>query len=125
MRATTFSGIESLPFSFLSREMNFLGGITPTFFFCVAMLLNRSDRQVRRDSLRRGCTWRGGNGSLPHSIHTSTTYKAVFSHMLRVPEKGCTPHPEKAACEKVHGEFTGRVFHSLIDTEDTWKQTKP
>uniref|UniRef100_A0A3B1IFR1 Uncharacterized protein n=1 Tax=Astyanax mexicanus TaxID=7994 RepID=A0A3B1IFR1_ASTMX len=23
-----------LPFSFLSRETNFLGGITPTFFFC-------------------------------------------------------------------------------------------
>lgn len=44
------------PFSFLSREMNFLGGMTPTFFFCVAMLLNRSARQVRSDSLRRGCT---------------------------------------------------------------------
>lgn len=38
--------------------MNFLGGMTPTFFFCVAMLLNRSARQVRRDSLRRGCTWK-------------------------------------------------------------------
>lgn len=46
------------PFSFLRREMNFLGGMTPTFFFCVAMLLNRSARQVRRDSFRRGCTFR-------------------------------------------------------------------
>lgn len=50
--------VSHLPFSFLSREMNFLGGITPTFFFCVAMLLNRSAKQVSRDSLRRGCTWR-------------------------------------------------------------------
>lgn len=46
-----------LPFSFLSREMNFLGGMTPTFFFWVAMLLKRSARQVRRDSFLRGCTW--------------------------------------------------------------------
>lgn len=43
-----------LPFSFLSLEMNFLGGMTPTFFFWVAMLLNRSARQVSRLSLRRG-----------------------------------------------------------------------
>lgn len=54
---TKFSIMQShSPFSFLSREMNFLGGITPTFFFCVAMLLNRSAKQVSRDSLRRGCT---------------------------------------------------------------------
>lgn len=50
------SFIYMLPFSFLRREMNFFGGMTPTFFFCVVMLLKRSARQVSRLSLRRGCT---------------------------------------------------------------------
>lgn len=45
-----------LPFSFLKREINFLGGMTPTFFFWVAILLKRSERQVRRLSFFRGCT---------------------------------------------------------------------
>lgn len=39
-----------LPFSFLRREMNFLGGMTPTFFFWVAMLWKRSAKQVSRFS---------------------------------------------------------------------------
>lgn len=34
--------------------MNFLGGITPTFFFWVAMLWNRSAKQVRRLSFLLG-----------------------------------------------------------------------
>jgi hypothetical protein len=34
--------------------MNFLGGITPTFFFWVAMLWKRSARQVRRFSFFLG-----------------------------------------------------------------------
>ena len=38
------------PFSFLSLEMNFFGGITPTFFFCVAMLWKRSARHVSKFS---------------------------------------------------------------------------
>lgn len=64
------------PFSFLSREMNFLGGITPTFFFCVAMLLNRSAKQVSRDSLRRGCTWREEDGdSQRYAVKASATQR--------------------------------------------------
>lgn len=38
------------PFSFRRREMNFLGGMTPTFFFCVAMEWKRSARHVSRFS---------------------------------------------------------------------------
>lgn len=38
------------PFSLRRREMNFLGGITPTFFFCVAMEWKRSARHVSRFS---------------------------------------------------------------------------
>lgn len=47
-----FSGLRNglSPFSFLRREMNFLGGMTPTFFFCVAMEWKRSARHVRRFS---------------------------------------------------------------------------
>lgn len=74
---TKFSIMQShSPFSFLSREMNFLGGITPTFFFCVAMLLNRSAKQVSRDSLRRGCTWREEDGdSQRYTVKASATQR--------------------------------------------------
>lgn len=39
-----------LPFSFRNLDMNFFGGITPTFFFWVAILWKRSARQVKRFS---------------------------------------------------------------------------
>ena len=42
-----------IPFSFLSRAINFFGAIDPTFFFCVAILWNKSARHVRRVSLVR------------------------------------------------------------------------
>lgn len=47
-------GGKGLPFSFRNLVMNFLGGITPTFFFWVAMLWNRSAKQVRRLSFLLG-----------------------------------------------------------------------
>ncbi|TNN42901.1 hypothetical protein EYF80_046904 [Liparis tanakae] len=40
----------ALPPTTSRREMNFLGGMTPTFFFCVAMEWKRSARQVSRFS---------------------------------------------------------------------------
>ena len=43
-----------LPFSFRNLVMNFLGGMTPTFFFWVAMLWKRSAKHVRRLSFFRG-----------------------------------------------------------------------
>lgn len=46
----THSSPHYSPFSFLSLEMNFFGGITPTFFFCVAMLWKRSARHVSKFS---------------------------------------------------------------------------
>ena len=43
----------NLPFSFLSRAMNFFGAMVPTFFFWVVMLWKRSAKQVSSVSLLR------------------------------------------------------------------------
>lgn len=43
----------NLPFSFRSLAINFFGAIDPTFFFCVAILWNRSARHVSNVSLVR------------------------------------------------------------------------
>lgn len=51
---TFLSPIFLSPFSLRSRVMNFLGGITPTFLFWLAILWKRSAKQVSRFSFRLG-----------------------------------------------------------------------